>query len=32
MTKDNRIKLINHDKNLGVFRSRVDAIKNAKGN
>ena len=32
MTKDNRIKLINHDKNLGVFRTRADAINNSKGN
>jgi glycosyltransferase involved in cell wall biosynthesis len=32
MTKDNRIKVINHDKNLGVFRSRADAINNSKGN
>jgi glycosyltransferase involved in cell wall biosynthesis len=32
MTKDNRIKLINHDKNLGVFRSRADAVNNSKGN
>ena len=28
---DNRIKLINHSKNLGVYRSRVESILNAKG-
>ena len=29
--KDNRIKLINHSKNLGVYNSRVDAIISSKG-
>ena len=29
--EDNRIKLINHSKNLGVYRSRVESILNAKG-
>jgi len=28
---DNRIRIINHKKNLGVYRSRADGIKNAKG-
>lgn len=28
---DDRIKLINHSKNLGVYRSRVESILNAKG-
>ena len=28
---DNRIKLINHSKNLGVYHSRIEAILNAKG-
>ena len=29
--EDDRIKLINHSKNLGVYRSRVESILNAKG-
>ena len=29
--KENRIKVINHPKNLGVYASRVDAILNSKG-
>jgi glycosyltransferase involved in cell wall biosynthesis len=29
--EDNRIKLINHSKNLGVYNSRVDAIMSSKG-
>ena len=29
--KDDRIKLINHSKNLGVYNSRVDAILSSKG-
>lgn len=29
--KDNRIKYINHSKNLGVYASRIDAVLNAKG-
>ena len=29
--EDNRIKLINHSTNLGVYRSRVESILNAKG-
>ena len=29
--KDDRIKLINHSKNLGVYNSRVDAIISSKG-
>ena len=29
--EDNRIKLINHSKNLGVYNSRVDAIISSKG-
>ena len=29
--EDNRIKLINHSKNLGVYNSRVDAILSSKG-
>ena len=29
--KDNRIKYINHYKNLGVYASRADAVLNAKG-
>ena len=29
--EDNRIKLINHSKNLGVYRSRVESILNSKG-
>ena len=29
---NSQIKLINHKNNLGVYESRVDAIKNAKGN
>jgi len=29
--KDNRIKSINHSKNLGVYASRVDAILKSKG-
>ena len=29
--KDNRIKGINHPKNLGVYASRVDAILKSKG-
>ena len=30
-SKDSRIKLVNHDKNLGVYRSRIEAMLNAKG-
>jgi glycosyltransferase involved in cell wall biosynthesis len=30
--KDDRILIINHQENLGVYRSRVEAILNAKGN
>jgi len=30
--EDDRIKLINHSKNLGVYYSRIEAILNAKGN
>ena len=30
-SKDSRIKMINHDKNLGVYRSRIEAMLNAKG-
>ena len=30
-SKDNRIKIINHDKNLGVYASRVEAILYSKG-
>jgi len=30
-SSDNRIKLINHPENLGVYRSRIEAILNAKG-
>jgi len=30
-SEDNRIKLINHSKNLGVYNSRVDAILRSKG-
>ena len=30
-TEDERIKLINHSKNLGVYTSRVEAILNSKG-
>ena len=30
-SKDSRIKMINHDKNLGVYHSRIEAILNAKG-
>ena len=30
-SKDSRIKLVNHNKNLGVYRSRIEAILNAKG-
>lgn len=29
--EDDRIKLINHSKNLGVYRSRIESILNAKG-
>jgi glycosyltransferase involved in cell wall biosynthesis len=29
--KDRRIKLVNHSENLGVYRSRIEAILNAKG-
>ena len=29
--KDKRIKLVNHSENLGVYRSRIEAILNAKG-
>ena len=29
--EDNRIKLINHSKNLGVYNSRVDAVISSKG-
>ena len=29
--KDDRIKIINHSKNLGVYRSRVDAILSSRG-
>lgn len=28
---DNRFKIFNHEKNLGIYRSRVDAINNSKG-
>lgn len=31
-TEYSKIRLINHSENLGVFISRVDAIKNSKGN
>ena len=31
-SSDKRIKLVNHSKNLGVYRSRIEAILNAKGN
>ena len=30
-SKDNRIKVINHYKNLGVYKSRLDAVLNTKG-
>ena len=30
-SKDNRIKLVNHCKNLGVYHSRIEAIFNANG-
>ena len=30
-SSDSRIKLINHPENLGVYRSRTEAILNAKG-
>jgi len=30
-SKDSRIKMINHDKNLGVYHSRIEAMLNAKG-
>ena len=30
-SKDNRIKIINHNKNLGVYASRVEAILYSKG-
>ena len=30
-SKDNRIKIINHYKNLGVYKSRIDAVLNSKG-
>ena len=30
-SKDKRIKLVNHSENLGVYRSRIEAILNAKG-
>ena len=30
-SKDNRIKLVNHYKNLGVYHSRIEAILNSKG-
>ena len=30
-SKDNRIKLVNHYKNLGVYHSRIEAILNANG-
>ena len=30
-SSDSRIKLINHQENLGVYRSRIEAILNAKG-
>jgi len=30
-SKDDRIKLINHSKNFGVYRSRIDAILLSKG-
>ena len=30
-SKNSNIRLINHRKNLGVYKTRVDAIKNAKG-
>ena len=29
--KDNRIKLIEHNKNLGVYKSRIDSVLNANG-
>lgn len=29
---DERIKIINHNKNMGVYSSRVDGFKNSKGN
>ena len=31
-SKNSNIRLINHGQNLGVYKTRVDAIKNAKGN
>ena len=31
MSKDSRIKTIKHNKNLGVYCSRLDAVKNSKG-
>ena len=31
-SKNAQIRLINHKNNLGIYESRVDAIKNAKGN
>ena len=30
-SKDRRIKLVNHSENLGVYRSRIEAILNGKG-
>ena len=31
LMKDNRIKIINHDRNLGVYKSRIDSVLNANG-
>ena len=31
MSQDNRIKIINHNQNFGVYRSRVDAVTNSIG-
>ena len=31
-SENSKIRLINHGNNLGVYKSRVDAIKNSKGN
>lgn len=29
--KDNRIKIVNHNKNLGVYKSRIDSVLNSNG-
>ena len=31
-SKNYQIRLINHERNLGVYESRIDAVRNAKGN